>query len=362
MSDVSYLAFEEVYEKRIEKLDIAGDFESNELQGGDIIIFQKDLRKAPDDAHPTVKQFFEKYWIANKVHFKSIIKPHEEGFTLSMTTKTSLLEIQQAIVDHLKLPKDSVARIQVTNHNFRSRKLSDIIDQKNKDAHNLAYYQLLNTVPTAEDQVEMTVLFRDEKSQTNKSQATFYFPERTSDASTILLTVKTTLLDCNKPNVKNYRMLAICDHRIRACFSSTAPDQPIQKFRRFKERAYQWIVEEIPEDQMGSPLVEVVFWKEHQFSRYSAPTVEYCSFPIYINFKGDDEKISSLRARLQTLLNTKSGLKIYQIYTSSMGGSKMSEYKKSDDSVTLKTTDAILAIKKDSLSSDRYALRIENAS
>ncbi|KAF3653644.1 Ubiquitin carboxyl-terminal hydrolase 12 [Capsicum annuum] len=308
-SDEEIELFEEIkFEPNVmcEHIDKNLSFRRSQLEDGDIICFQKSLRKQGNEQcrFPEVPSFLEYVHNRQVVRFRSLEKPKEDEFTLELSKLNNYDEVVEYLARHLRL--DDPSKVRLTSHNCYSQqpkpqpiryrgvdRLTEMLSHYNQRS-DILYYEVLD-IPLLElqDLKTLQVNFN----HADKDEVTIY-TVRSPKQSTLgdVLNAMKTEVELSRPDAE-LRLLEIFYHKIYKIFPLD------EKIENINDKYWTLRAEEIPEEEENldphSRLIHVYHFmmdttqNQAQIQNFGEP------FLLVIH---EHETLTEVKARIQKKL------------------------------------------------------------
>ncbi|KAF3669131.1 putative protein EIN4-like, partial [Capsicum annuum] len=227
-------------------------FRGCQLEDGDIICFQKSLRKQGNEQYrfPEVPSFLEYVHNRQVVRFCSLEKSKEDEFTLELSKQNNYDEVVECLARHLHL--DDPSKVRLTSHNCYSQhpkpqpiryhgvdRLTEILSHYNQTS-DILYYEVLD-IPLRELQGLKTLkvtFYHAAKDEVTIH--TIRLPKQ-STIGDVLNDLKTKV-ELSRPDAE-LRLVEVFYHKIYKIFSLN------ERIENIIDQYWTLRAEEIPEEE-----------------------------------------------------------------------------------------------------------------
>eukprot|EP01080_Neovahlkampfia_damariscottae_P003426 gene3426-5971_t len=313
-NETDWLVFEEVSANRFEEIiDLDMTVCEADLQSGDILVFQKDLKKQQNCYFKTVGDFVD--YKNNKIQFQfrsMFLQPFEMDLSKTMTIDNVIDQLAFSV----RAPKDQI-RLFYYDTISQTGKYPPISDWNNLSEiqPNIFYFDVL-PYPKNEIEKEIFISFLDEHLI---EQSTFhFFYKKGAIIKDVLSDIKISLPHLD---IDNIRLMKVQYSRIKKIYTQEDRIENLQNFVML--RAEEIKNDELIQNEENEKLIQIEhFWRESSlFRSFDHPFI----FKIKKNQTLSEIKIL-LKEKLQitTFDKFKFGILI---------GNQKCEYLKDDDNV-----------------------------
>ncbi|KAL3338231.1 hypothetical protein AABB24_030400 [Solanum stoloniferum] len=302
--------FEEIkFEPNVmcEHINMNLSFHGSQLENGDIICFQKSLRKLGNKQFrfPEVPSFLEYVHNRQVVRFRSLEKPKEDEFSLELSKQNNYDEVVECLARHLRL--DDPSRVRLTSHNYYSQQPKpqpiryrgvDRLTEMLSHYHQLTdilYYEVLD-IPLPELQGLKTLKVTYYHSA--KDEVTIH-TIRLPKQSTIgdVLNDLKTKVELSRPPDAELRLLEVFYHKIYKIFPLD------ERIENINDQYWTLRAEEIPEEEKSLDPHSLLIHVYH-FMKYTAQNqAEIHNFgEPFLLVIHEGETLTEVKARIQKKL------------------------------------------------------------
>ncbi|XP_049403180.1 ubiquitin C-terminal hydrolase 12-like [Solanum stenotomum] len=301
--------FEEIkFEPNVmcEHINMNLSFRGCQLEDGDIICFQKSLRKQGNEQYrfPEVPSFLEYVHNRQVVRFRSLEKPKEDEFSLDLSKQNNYDEVVECLARHLRL--DDPSRVRLTSHNCYSQqpkpqpiryrgvdRLTEMLSHYNQTS-DILYYEVLDIpLPELQGLKTLKVTFY----HSAKDEVTIHtirLPKQSTIAD-VLNDLKTKV-ELSRPDAE-LRLLEVFYHKIYKIFPLN------ERIENINDQYWTLRAEEIPEEEKNLDPQSRLIHVYHFIKETTQNQAQVLNFgePFFLVIH-DGETLTEVKARIQKKL------------------------------------------------------------
>lgn len=289
-----------------EIIDKNSTFQSSELGDGDIVCFQKSQTDESRQQfhYPDVPLFLE--YVRNRlfVHFRSLGKPKEEGFSLEMSRINTYDQVVGKVAKQLEL--DDPNKIRLTSHSrysqqpkpqpIRYQGVDNLVDMlvHHNQTSDILYYEVLDD-PLQELQGFKTLKVDFHHATKDKVVTHKIKLPKQSTVDDVLKNLKTKV-ELSHPDAE-LRLLEIFHHKIYKVFPTT------EKIGKINDQYWTLRAEEIPEEEknLGPHDCLVHVYHFNEVATQDRPLLQNFGKPFLLVIH-ENETLAEVKVRIQRKL------------------------------------------------------------
>ncbi|KAL6499702.1 ubiquitin carboxyl-terminal hydrolase 13 [Orobanche gracilis] len=316
-----------------EHIDKRFTFRSSQLEDGDIVCFQKSISAQVSQQLrcPDVPSFFEHRHNLQVIHFRSLEKPKEDGFSLQLSKLDTYDEVVERVAHHLGV--DDPSKIRLTSYNSYSQlpkphpikyrgvdNLLDMLLHYNQTS-DILYYEILDMpLPELQGLRTLKVAFHNATNhemdihnvRVPKEGTVGDILDELRLKMTILLIVIPTLYhsflllfkwhnvtqaELSRPEAE-LRLLEVFSHRIYKIFPSS------EKIETINDNYWTLRAEEIPEEEQNLAAHDYLIHVYHFTNEENQNQMKIQNFGVpFLLVIREDETLAHVKIRVQKKLN-----------------------------------------------------------